>query len=193
MKRMAVLGLLALLALAAMAGQTHASLVFDFSFTNEYYGNVPGTVSGQILGLVDNEAGQSATQVVIDSYPAVMNGLGTPPIDAVGWNDQVINSFTVTDGQVTSASFQALKLVSGFTTNLLDLNHDTVNALVYQLPEYDPPSSLEVINQNGLPGANIVPASTPEPASIALLASGIFTAVGLGLHRRRRPISTASG
>jgi PEP-CTERM motif len=157
--------------LACAAGPARADLVFDFSFTNNS-GNVSGTVTGEILGLVDNEANQSASEVLIDSYPAGLGNIGSTPIDVTSWFDQVANSFTVVSGQLTDVNFEATATNAppsypSFTLQdtYAELN-DTTGYVFSTAPNYSQ--------------ASVV----PEPASLTLLGIGIPGVAGYGWRRR---------
>lgn len=82
---------------------------FSFTFTN-VTGNVGGTVTGEILGLVDNSTGP-ATDVIIESFPSALNAYlftsYTAPIDLLTfpWFGTGPNAFTESGGVITSASF----------------------------------------------------------------------------------------
>jgi hypothetical protein len=170
------LAVLAVAMLAEMAGRTQAGpLTFDFSFTNEF-GTVSGTVTGQILGLQNNEANQAATQVYIDSYPPALGNIGATPIDVTAWPFQFGNEFTVSNGQVTLASFDA-----GSALADLELYSPTGKSeLAYGAP--GTPITVYV----GASELSIDPVPTPEPATLTLLASGVFAAGGFGLWRKRQ-------
>src|SRR5262249_42330598 len=71
------------------------ALTFDFFFTNTT-GITPGTVIGEIDGLMDNATGP-ATAVIINSAPSVFN-LATP--FSVPTTAAPINSFTVSAGVI---------------------------------------------------------------------------------------------
>jgi hypothetical protein len=186
---------LAALRVAAMAGQVEASLIFDYSFTNTV-GTLPGTVTGQILGLTDNSTGP-ATHVLIDTFPPEFEiQLLSAPVDAMAWTIKA-DTFTVTNGQVTAADFNAQ--FGNFSTAggngaalMLDYGSNGRNELVATIPAV----SYDLLNFDGLPGANIVPEtsppSTPEPATFALLASGLMAFGGFRLCRQR-PRTTRSG
>jgi hypothetical protein len=197
MMRTVTPSVLAVLMVAAMAGQTEASLVFDFSFTNTA-GTLPGTVTGQILGLTNNNTGP-ATHVLIDTFPSEFEiQLISSPVDVTAWTLKA-NSFTVTNGQVTAADFNAQ--FGDFSTMggngaalMLDYGSNGRNELVAAIPAV----SYDLLNFNGLPGANIVPETspppTPEPASFAFLASGFLAFGGFRLcRRRRRTIASDAG
>jgi hypothetical protein len=83
------------------------ALDFSFSFGNTS-GPISGTVAGRVIGLVDNTTG-SASQVVIDSFPAGLEGTPNNGLIATNWSGQVENSFTVTSGNITSGVFAALE------------------------------------------------------------------------------------
>ncbi|MGA9600048.1 MAG: hypothetical protein WBS22_07325 [Methylocystis sp.] len=78
----------------------------DFSFTNDpAWGNVNGTVTGQIFGLSNNSTG-AATAIYIDSYPAALGSYATP-FNVLNWTGGTLggNSFTITNNVVTAADF----------------------------------------------------------------------------------------
>jgi hypothetical protein len=68
-------------------------------------GNVSGTVTGHVDGLIDNSTG-AATAVWVDSYPAALGSYSTP-FDVLTWTGGAIgeNSFTVTGGVLTQVLF----------------------------------------------------------------------------------------
>lgn len=186
MKKLAFLS--ALLASTA----AHATDI-PFSFTNTI-GDVSGTVTGRIIGLVDNST-SAATAIYIDSFPTALNSaFGSPPIDVFAWNDQWFyvgqNSFTLSNGVLTSAQFfvQAqddngffqLWLNGDGNTNFLSL--DGLNNLyVYTVGELNSETGLQV----GPPIGNSQTAPIPEPASWAMMVGG-FGLAGAALRRRRK-------
>jgi hypothetical protein len=88
-------------------GTAQASLTYTFSFTDTT-GTVPGTVTGEILGLSDNSTGP-ATGVLIESWPTALNSdlftSYTSPIDTSLWPIENANTFTVSGGEITAAAF----------------------------------------------------------------------------------------
>ena len=52
----------------ASAGPVHASQIFDFSITNTF-GNVPGTVTGQVILPFNGDGTGPATNAIIDTLP----------------------------------------------------------------------------------------------------------------------------
>ena len=62
---------LALVLLTCIPAVDAATVNFIFSFTNST-GNVAGTVTGEILGLLNNST-CPATHVIIDSYPGAFS------------------------------------------------------------------------------------------------------------------------
>jgi hypothetical protein len=179
MMRAMKLGVFAVAMLAATAGRTQASLIFDFSITNAT-GNVPGTVTGQILGLTNNTT-SAATQVLIDSFPpALGNAAGPTPINAMLWNFQLENSFTVSNGQVTNGGFWAEE--SSTPLLLLYINGGGGN---FNYVSLNGSNTLQVYAASGLAAANIVPAqASPEPASVTLLGLGLLVCAGRRLRRK---------
>ena len=101
MKNM-TLGAFAFASALALASTPGHALSFDFSFTN-VSGNTSGTVTGEVDGLVDN-ANSMATAVSLDSVPSAM-AIPTPIHFPVIPPGATINSFTVTNGTITSAAF----------------------------------------------------------------------------------------
>lgn len=82
------------------------ALDFTFSFGNET-GNVSGNVTGIIAGLNDN-ATSAATGVIIQNYPSGLSGSPEQGgFDATKWQEVYSNSFSVTNGNITAASFGA--------------------------------------------------------------------------------------
>jgi hypothetical protein len=89
----------------ALASTPGHALTFDFFFTNTT-GITPGTVIGEIDGLIYNATGP-ATAVIINSAPSVFN-LATP--FSVPTTGAPINSFTVSAGVIDAGA-------SGFIQN----------------------------------------------------------------------------
>jgi hypothetical protein len=130
--------LIAVAVTAAMLVPAKAGPInFDFTFTriSTPPGNVTGTVTGEVFGLLDNFTNQAATSVEIFSYPSGL-GLGlTTPITITSPPDTLSpNLFNVSGGIMTSAQFAAfaptfvLSLFSG--TNLSSLTNTTNNAQI---------------------------------------------------------------
>jgi hypothetical protein len=160
----------------SLSANAHATDI-NFSFDN-VSGNVPGTVSGRIFGLVDN-TNSAATEILITSVPAAIAG-GVPPtsFSAFGSATSVgqyitFNSFTLSGGVVTDAVFQ---IYGGY----FDLNLQPAfgDAFYNELLSSD--VSLSVQNKNGFAGVTF--SSVPEPVSMALLGVGVL---GLAAARRR--------
>ena len=103
-----------LAALVCFTGIESASaLDFNFSFDNTIL-NVPGTVEGTIQGLNDNSTG-AASAVLITSFPAGLGGSFDISNDAMLWDNILVNEFTVTNGSITAASFDARNNSGGDT------------------------------------------------------------------------------
>jgi len=166
--------LLTVAVLLAASGQTHASLIFDYSFTNTI-GTVSGTVTGQILGLSNNSTGP-ASEVLIDTFPAALASIAGPtPINATLWAHQFQNSFTVSGGQVVAGGFWAEN--GTVPVNFLQL-YINGGSGPYNFLNLDGNDTRYVWGNNGFAAANIVPAPPVAPA-ITSAASTTFT-VGSG-------------
>jgi hypothetical protein len=181
------LGLLAVAILTAMAGQTQADQIFNFSFTNNPgFGNVAGTVTGQIDLSFNGDGTGAASQVTIDAAPT---GLLSLPFETLTASSTVIdNAFTVSGGRVTSAEFQVNDGINPVNQSSLGielaLNNNFGVNLLYIDPPNTAPEAFVLANNAGLSGANIV--ATPAPPTIVLLASGTLAAGGFRFCRRRR-------
>ncbi len=171
------------LSLITMGLAAQSQLSFTFSVTNTV-GNVPGTFSGEIFGLTDN-ATSSATSVIIESIPVGMNNLVSTPIDAILWDTQQQNSFTVANGQVIAGGFEASQTISGFRQGYqLFLNGSPFNFL-----NLDGNDTKYVWGNDGLAAANFKPgsaASVPEPGSFAVMLSLGATGAVLAFKRKLR-------
>jgi hypothetical protein len=84
-------------------------LDFTFSFSGTLPpGNVAGTVTGEIFGLTEG-ATSSATNVIVDSYPAGLEP-PSPPQTVTRSTGGASNTFTVNStGDITAANYEALR------------------------------------------------------------------------------------
>jgi PEP-CTERM motif len=142
------------------ATASHATLLdFKFSFSN-ITGNVPGTVTGEVLGLMDDATGP-ASNVIVDSYPAGLQ-LPAPPLTI--FSDLGPNSFTVSSGVVTDAAFFGRNQES---TAQLELNDNNENGL------FNLVAVIELSNIIGLNGIQftLVPSAVPEPSALVILGT----------------------
>lgn len=155
---------------------------FSFSFTNTVWYAVPGTVTGEILGLTNNATGPAA-EVLITSFPSGLNSvLGSGPINAMLWDQQYQNSFTESGGQVTAGGFWANDTINGWSQGAqLYINGD---GGPYNFLNLDGTDALYVWGDNGLAAANIKPLGTPTPEPSSFLLALGFAGV-LGAFRRK--------
>jgi PEP-CTERM motif len=168
----------------ALASSAHA---LDFTFSSDTtLGDptiVPGTVTGEIFGLQNNEDGQEASDVVITSYAPGIQGLPGAPFSlfdyanflAANVDPNIVisqNDWDVENGQVVFAVFQ---IFGGY----FDLNvAGAFNSMV------SPDSLTRVQNLGGL-NAVTFSGPIPEPASWAMMLLG-FGGLSAALRSRRR-------
>lgn len=170
-------GLIAAFGLALTA-PAHASLEFTFSVpvsgTSSVDGppatSISGTVTGEFTLPSDNTT-EGASDFVITGYPAGMDW-ATAPFDVFADAFPIFNTFTVSDGVITSVDFYEI----GTPTDNEAIDLTTGSATFYNIP-----GSAQV-NSTAAPTFSSVSESqpAPEPASLALLLSG-----GLGLFFAR--------
>ena len=185
---MAKIGGGTLAALVCFAGIDSAkALDFNFSFDNTV-GSVAGTVEGTIQGLNDNSTG-AASAVLITSFPAGLGGSFDIGNNAVLWDTVLANSFTVTNGAITAASFDA------FTTgnnDVLCLTPSSANCATTTNGLTLDNFATTTFNSDGFGGATYS-AATPvpfetEPTLGILLAAGLFGSRHLYRRHRARKV-----
>ncbi len=160
----------------AVTAQNAKALDFTFSFDN-VNGNVAGTVSGTIIGLEDNTS-SPADSIIIENFPAGLAGDFDNGQDVVAWDTIFINNFTVTNGIITSAEFEASEVNDVFDNPIAEFDQFTLNR------DFDIPTvgsnylsldgfSTNVRNDLGFGGISFAPA-TPVPF-------GVIPDTGLGI------------
>ena len=184
---------------AAFTTPAHASLIFGFSFLDANYGS--DYVTGRILGLEDNRAGQAASSVIIDTYPDWLSGSFDNTNDAVLWNSVLDNSFDVTDGMITSSTFRATDIADSspaFTNDILCLlndgdyceiasNHFAVFGLAgpYGLRTNSGTYPIEYTRLGSISATGSGAIGVPLPPALPLFAFGLV-ALGLALRGRSK-------
>ena len=124
------LGAFAFMSALVLASTPGHALTFDFSFTN-VSGDTPGTVTGEIGGLVDN-ATSKAGLIIIDSVPSATHIL-TPSLIFPAF--AIDNSFTVANGTITSALY--VRFDVGFPEGMYSLSINLNPALPENRAELD--------------------------------------------------------
>jgi hypothetical protein len=161
---------------------------FSFSFSNDpAFGNMDGTVTGKIFGLTDN-AMSSATDVIIDSYPASLIQFGSysTPVDVSTWTNSFVyeNSFTVVNDQITGGAFS---IVNSATNDVLLINSSLLGGGDNYL-SIGSFNGSQVWDANAVGSTGVTFISTPEPSSLSfLLVAGLVA----GLTALRRNLQGA--
>ena len=188
-------GLVATLALfGALSGEAQA-LDFNFSVTNDpTWGNVSGTFTGEVFGLVDN-ATSSATSVEIFTWPAGLIPLAnqpnyTAPIDATTWNSQIENTFTVVAGVIVSGDFHADNATAVSSLDRLYLNgtgcQSGPTCSFLSLGSSNSQYIWATSNAFTLFTQATPTSTTPLPAALPLFATGLGALGLLGWRRKRK-------
>jgi hypothetical protein len=152
------------------------------SVNDPSYGNTAGTVTGEIDGLTDNSTGAAADVIIKTAPSALGNDQGPLPIDLTATKWYILsNSFTVSGGQITAASFGAV--AHNFKGDLY-FNQSSQNLL--SLDDL----TTKVENQGGLAAVTFTslaaaPAAVPEPASFQIGFASL-PILGLWVWKKRR-------
>jgi len=173
--------------LALASGPADAlTLTFDFSFINNE-GNVTGTVTGEIDGLVNNASGQQATALYINTYPTGPTGLGTlgtvpisVPLPVPTYNQFTVNS----SGFLVSEYFAE---INPFTYTLV-LNSA---AQVFYLTNSRGCTAV-CVEASTLTITTPSTSATPLPAALPLFATGLGALGLLGWRRKRKNAALAA-
>lgn len=106
------LSIAATLALGLLVSGPAAAIDFNFSFTNVGNGSGTATVTGIIRGLAEGTGNATSVEVLI-------NGDGFGLGEFVG--NPVVNSWTVTSGEITDFSFQSIGIFNSPPANTSDI------------------------------------------------------------------------
>ena len=204
------LKLLRLVAVTALLASAPAhALTYDFSFTGETTGPVgccvapippyTGTVTGEIVGLVDGAADQTPTAIYLTSYTSV-TGLAesnwpTPTTNILaytqgaGFDINGLNTFTVNAaGLLTGVHFAISITTSQVSFFNLSLYIDTAIPADSVFSLYNDGTDTGISTDL----ATFTPASTtPLPAALPLFATGLGGLGLLGWRRKRKAQAAA--
>lgn len=172
--------------LAGLAGQVRAEQIFDFSFTNTI-GNVPGSVTGEIVLPFDGDGTGAASKVLLKTFPSALSSIGAPPVDTTLWTYQELNAFTVLAGHVTGASQFYAYTSTSYPSSVIDLTI-TTSYLAYGPGPLVHGTNTEVYSD----ATTFTPASSPEPASLTLLGTAILAFGGFRFCRAKKGKRRAS-
>ena len=187
----AALTFAAVLSGVVLLGPSAKADTFAFSFVEDStYGNVGGIVTGELIGLINNST-SPATQVLIETFPSDFSSIvGSGPLDAVAFDDQVLNSFTEVDGTLVGGWFYAYDQPpdpSGvriyFSLNYSSTGTNNLTAIDYD-GGYGP---IATVDDYGLAGLNVE--AVPEPGTLLLppIALAPLALLRLSSRRSRRP------
>jgi hypothetical protein len=176
--------LLIAVAVTVMQGVSVATasplLNFDFSFTSTSP-NVPGTVTGEIFGLMDNQSSTAAQDVKIFSYPSGLGLSLVTPFDIFTDPSTTIlsNTFQTSGGHIISEDFDAV----GFSPERSNRYNFSLASPTGSLQNPGPP----ILTAMGTPSFNQV----PLPAALPLFATGLGALGLLGWRRKRKAQAVA--
>lgn|SRR5208337_1731745 len=161
-----------------------ADISFDFSFTN-VDGNIPGTVTGEIVLPFSGDGTGSATMVAIDTIPNTMTNIyGTTPINVLAWSSIGDNTFTVSSGQITSANFVATdsSLPTGAQAQLI-LRPGSFASLYFDFTDGSVQDVKDLSGQILITPATI---NTPEPSTLIIAGMAGVCGIAYGVTNKRR-------
>ena len=181
--------LFALMAFTLVQGTARADN-FLFSFSNDpSWGNVNGTVTGEIFGLINN-ATSAATDIQVFTYPAGLVQFGSypTPIDVMAWTGGSFgeNAFTETAGNITGGGFY-ITGANGINDQLF-IDASIGNPGPTNFLDIGSNDTMYVWNNNGIgaTGVTFTPATaaaTPELSSVVLMSTMLL---GLAFVARKR-------
>jgi hypothetical protein len=162
--------------IGALASAPSHGATYDFSFGN-MYGTVFGTVSGVIVLPDGNATNEVATSVTITSAPSSLESLFPNPILGTDLtNPTNSNSFTVSNGKITSALFYYTVTGGGYFEISSSASYRDL------LLNY---SAAGVIEPGNFTTFTPVDATTPLPATLPLFAGGLGF-IAYWTRRRKR-------
>jgi hypothetical protein len=153
---------------SAAINSASADLIFDFTLVGDSAS--PGTVTGNIRGLVDNASGQTATQLFITS--STINLVLIFPFSAAPGG-----TFDVSGGQIVDVELAVFTLGNQFVLfgdNGANKADDSVQVIE---------------NLGGVTFSEV--SSVPEPSTWAMMILGFF-GVGAMTYRRRKSAMLAA-
>jgi len=142
-----------------------------------------GTVAVNTTNATPQSFSLTYTDVITVTNPTPGGSTGTFTISGIMTLTGVQSSGGASGGQTSNiytGTFNQAQSIGG-TSFTVNFGNGIQNDF------FGPPTVNGSITQQGSLGANITPNLIPEPASLALMGTGLVAVLGLGLRRMKRP------